>query len=406
MRILWVKIDFLHPTNRGGQIRTLEMLRQLRRRHEIHYVAYDDPESPEGRDRAHEYSSFAWPVNRAIPSRRSPAFFVQMAKNLASPLPLAVGRYESAQMKRTLVDLVSRYSFDAIVCDFLSSAPNIPDLSRAVLFQHNVESSIWERHAAHAPDPARAAYFRLQARRMIRCEGRFCRAAAHVVSVSPNDTREMKTRFGVERISEVPTGVDTDYFARPRQTRAEWDLVFVGAMDWLPNVDGMRWFTSEVLPIIRARRPGATVAFAGRNPDPAVLDAARRDPLLHVSGTVPDVRPYLWNSLVSIVPLRIGGGTRLKIYEAMAAGVPVVSTPVGAEGLAVTPGTDIRMAQDPASFADHCLALLDSPGARAEQAARAREVVCSNFSWNKVAAVFEDILRNTAHRDVLVDAAP
>jgi glycosyltransferase involved in cell wall biosynthesis len=404
MKILWVKTDFLHPTNRGGQIRTLEMLRQLHLRNEVHYIAYDDPTSSEGRERASEYSSHAWPVQRPVPARHSPAFLGQLAANLFSSLPLAVGRYQSREMKAAIARLIAKHDFDAVVCDFLSSAPNIPDLSRAVLFQHNVESRIWERHAKHAPDPLRRAYFRIQADRMRRCEGEFCRRAAHVVSVSPNDTSDMKTLFGVERISEVPTGVNVEYFARPDQSRVEWDLVFVGAMDWLPNVDGVRWFTSEVLPLIRERRPGTTLALAGRNPDPAVIAAARQDPLITVTGTVPDIRPYLWNSAASIVPLRIGGGTRLKIYEAMAAGVPVVSTTVGAEGLAVTEGRDILVADDPVRFASHCLALLESAPMRAAQSKHAMDLVSANFSWNRVAASFEEILRTAAGRSVLVDA--
>src|SRR5579875_3061670 len=139
--------------------------------------------------------------------------------------------------------------------------------------------------------------------------------------------------------------------------------------------------------------PDCSLAIVGRTPPPAIAELAQRDPSIHITGTVPDIRPYLWNSAVSIVPLRVGGGTRLKIYEAMAAGVPVVSTSVGAEGLAVTAGSDILLADDPAAFAASCLALLDSADRRARQAARAREVVCSNFSWTKVAESFEDILR-------------
>ena len=199
----------------------------------MHYIAYDDPVSSEGRERASEYSSHAYPVNRPVPARHSPAFFGQLAANVFSRLPLAVGRYESREMKATIAAVITRHDFDAIVCDFLSSAPNIPDLSRAVLFQHNVESRIWERHAKHTPDPIRRAYFSIQANRMRRCEGEFCRTAAHVVSVSPNDTGDMKALFRVERISEVPTGVNVEYFAPTGQSHLEWDLAFVGAMDWL-----------------------------------------------------------------------------------------------------------------------------------------------------------------------------
>jgi glycosyltransferase involved in cell wall biosynthesis len=200
----------------------------------------------------------------------------------------------------------------------------------------------------------------------------------------------------VERIAEIPTGVDIGFFARPESFTAAGtssaDLVFLGAMDWLPNVDGARWFMSEVLPRIRAARPQTSVVFAGRNPVPEISQYARRDPQVQVTGTVPDVRPWLWNSSVSIVPLRIGGGTRLKIYEAMAAGTPVVSTTVGAEGLAVSHDRDIRLADDPALFADECVSLLESEQQRRAQSAAALDLVVSRFSSERIAMQFEAIL--------------
>jgi glycosyltransferase involved in cell wall biosynthesis len=394
MRILWVKTDFLHPTNRGGQIRTLETLRRLHRRNEVHFIAYDDPGTPEGRERASEYSARAYPVNRVIPPRRSPHFFLQLAANILSPLPLAVGRYESDQMKARIRTVLTAHPFDAIVCDFLSSAPNLPDLGKAVLFQHNIESRIWQRHAEHASDMLSRTYFGVQARRMLRCERDFCRRAARVISVSPNDTKDMRELFGVTSISEIATGVDLEYFAPHAQASARWDLVFLGAMDWLPNIDGARYFVSEILPRIRKSLPHVRLVFAGRNPVPEIQAFARSDSQIEVTGTVSDVRPYLWNSLVSIVPLRIGGGTRLKIYEAMAAGIPVVSTSIGAEGLAVTPDRNILLADSADAFASGCIELLRSEARRREQSAAARELVSSRFSWERIASEFEDILND------------
>jgi glycosyltransferase involved in cell wall biosynthesis len=273
-------------------------------------------------------------------------------------------------------------------------SPNIPDLSRAVLFQHNVETVIWKRHAEHAGDPLRRAYFGMQAQRMFRTEREACLRAAHVIAVSENDAAQMSELFGVERISAVPTGVDIDYFRRPvGQDGRKHDLVFVGAMDWLPNVDGARFFIREVLPLIRAKRPDCSLVLAGRSPVAEVQAYAASDPLITVTGTVADIRPYLWNAGVSIVPLRIGGGTRLKIYEGMAAGVPVVSTPVGAEGLSVCHGVNIRLTDQPAAFASHCLELLNERGRAQAQADAATDLVTSRFSWNKIASAFEDILR-------------
>jgi glycosyltransferase involved in cell wall biosynthesis len=396
MKILWVKNDFLHPTDRGGQIRTLETLKRLHLAHEIHYVAYNDPAQPEGMERAAEYSTHAYPINLPVPKRGSPAFVRQMVTNLFSNLPLAVGRYRSAEMQGTLRRLVTEHHFESIVCDFLSVAPNIPEMGRAVLFQHNVETMIWRRHAKHASTPLHRAYFGMQASRMFETERKMCRAAKHVIAVSRNDAVQMRDLFHLDEVSEVSTGVDVDYFRRPREIPRQHDLVFVGAMDWLPNIDGARFFISEVLPLIRHQRPTCTLVLAGRSPVPEIRGFAEQDPLIHVTGSVPDIRPFLWSAGVSIVPLRIGGGTRLKIYEAMAAGVPVVSTSIGAEGLAVSDGTDIAFADDAATMAERCLALLENRETALKQAAKALELVTNQVSWERVSRDFERILRDTA----------
>lgn len=168
-------------------------------------------------------------------------------------------------------------------------------------------------------------------------------------------------------------------------------------MDWLPNMDGIRYFVREILPLIRRRRPETTLAIVGRTPPPAIQALAAADRLITVTGTVPDVRPYLWGAQVSIVPLRIGGGTRLKIYESMAAHVPVVSTPIGAEGLSVEDPSNIRLACTPESFAAACLELLENPAERARLAAGGAELVASRFSWEQVTRAFEEVLKRPAN---------
>jgi glycosyltransferase involved in cell wall biosynthesis len=200
--------------------------------------------------------------------------------------------------------------------------------------------------------------------------------------------------FGLPQVSSIPTGVDVESFT-PAQTPVRSGMVFVGSMDWLPNIDGMRWFCADVLPLIRRRRPDCPLAIVGREPSREMQALAERDPLIQVTGTVPDVRPYLWKSAVSIVPLRIGGGTRMKIYEAMAARVAVVSTTVGAEGLDVNPPRDIRISDTAADFAAQCLELLDNEAARNDQADAAWRLVAENFGWDSIAKQFESILEST-----------
>jgi sugar transferase (PEP-CTERM/EpsH1 system associated) len=396
MKILWVKSDFLHPSTRGGRIRTLEILKRLHRRHEIHYVAFVYPDQPEALGRASEYSSRAYPVPLKLSARRSPAFWLQAAGALFSALPLAVSRYRSAEMRRLVSDLRRSHRFDAVVCDFLVPAPNLDKLEDCILFQHNVETLIWERHAEQAGDPLRRFYFRLQARRMAALEARVCRQVKHIVAVSEVDAGLLRSRFGASRVTVVPTGVDLDYFAPPPSPPPAADFVFVGAMDWMANIDGVSFFVREVLPLIRRRHPACTLVIAGRDPAPEVRTLAGGDARIRITGTVEDVRPYLWGSSVSIVPLRIGGGTRLKIYEAMAAQVPVVSTSVGAEGLDVRSPDHFLLADTPEGFAAACVELLDSPARRRELARAAWEWIAARYSWDQIARRFEGVLERNA----------
>lgn len=398
MKILWVKSDFLHPTTKGGHIRTLEMLRRLHARHEIHYVAFAEPGSEEGVARSVEYCHRAYPVRRKIPGRGSPAFLWQVMRGVFSPLPVAVSRYRSAEMERLISGLIECEKFDTVVCDFLTPAPNIRALGLCMVFEHNVETMIWRRHAENATDFARKWYFGQQAARMFGYEGQVCRAARQVIAVSEIDAETLKTMFGLREVAHIGTGVDLEFFARPAGVPLSSDLVFVGSMDWMPNTDGILYFAREILPLIRRARPRCSLAIVGREPSAEIRNLASRDPAIQVTGTVADVRPYLWGAGVSIVPLRIGGGTRLKIYESMAASVPVVSTSIGAEGLAIHPPHDIRIADQPEAFAAQCVELLENRETHDQMAEEARKMVTTHFSWERIASEFEDLLRASASK--------
>ncbi len=397
VKILWISPFLLHPTNKGAQIRSLGTLRELHGKHEIHFATFQLPGQESGVARLPEYTSAAYRIPHVLPSRRSLAFVPQFLRNLVSDLPLTIERDVSRPMRALVERLVSEHRFDSIVCDFLTTAVNLGDLSRTVVFQHNVETVIWERMAEHATGSARKAYLRKQAARMEAFEKRVCNAARHVIAVSNIDAARMRERFGTTRVTATPTGVDLDYFARPAELppvqHGGADLVFTGSMDWIPNVDGVQWFCAEVLPLIRARLPETRLAVVGRTPGPEILALAQNDPGIVVTGTVADIRPYLWHSRVAVVPLRIGGGTRLKIYEAMAAGIPQVSTTIGAEGLDYAPGSDIRIADTPEVFAAECVRLLSDAGAHARQSEAGWRLVSERFSWSHIAESFERILR-------------
>ena len=385
----------MHPTTKGGQIRTLEMLRYLHQWHEIHYVALERPDQPEGPARAREYSAKSYPFRHGIPDKTSLAFIPQLIGGVFSSVPLSLGRFNPPGMKAFLADLMRRERFDTAVADHLAPMTYFPDRAHCVLFQHNVEFMIWRRHVQHAADPLRRAYFQHQAGKMFAFERDACRQAAHVVACSEIDAKLMRDSFGISNVSDVPTGVNIEYFARPDPPSAVTsrpDFVFVGSMDWLANQQGVLWFAKEILPLIRRRRPGATFAVVGRTPPPNI-QALASDPQITVTGTVPEVRPWFWESGVSVVPLLVGGGTRLKIYEAFAAKSPVVSTTIGAEGLEYRDGEHLAIGDTPQSFADACLDLIENPAKRQKMADAAYEMVKAQFSWEAAARRFDEVLQ-------------
>jgi len=259
----------------------------------------------------------------------------------------------------------------------------------AVLFEHNVEAMIWQRHAAVPQHPVRRAYMRLQWQRMLRYEARECRRFAHVIAVSAVDAQVIRGEYAAASVGHVPTGVDLEYFSssrrRPQQSR---ELVFIGSMDWMPNDDGIRWFAQEIFGRIQERVSGARLTVVGRAPSPAIRELAARNSAIEVTGTVADVRPYLERAGVSVVPLRIGGGTRLKIYEMMAMGVPVVSTAIGAEGLPIRHDEHLLIADSADEQVSAICTLLTDRARASRLAVAARRHVQEHCSWDAVAESF------------------
>lgn len=392
MHILWLKTELLHPIDKGGKIRTYQTLKHLKSRHEVTYLCLDDgTATADAEARAEEYCHALIRVPFAAPAKGTGAFYADLARNVVSTLPYAVARYRSPAMREAIRRAVRERAIDLVICDFLTPSINVPDDLGVptLLFQHNVEAAIWERHAAVADHLVKKAYMREQWRRMRAFERHECRRFDHVIAVSEADRDVFRDDYGVTSVSAVPTGVDTDFF-RPSgavPVRAH-EIAFTGSMDWMPNEDGIAWFVQEVLPLVRRELPDASLAIVGRNPTPGVRALAHVAPGIEVTGTVPDIRPYLERAAAIIVPLRVGGGTRLKIFEAMAMERAIVSTTIGAEGLPVTDKTDIRIADDAAGFASAILDLLRDPAQAARMGKAAARQVREQFGWQGVTEQF------------------
>jgi glycosyltransferase involved in cell wall biosynthesis len=392
MRLLWLKTNLLHPVDTGGKIRTYFMLRELKQHHHVTYLALDDGTAArDAVERAAEYCHDLIRVPHRTASKFSLRFFAELARNIASPLPYAVEKYRSAEFGRRIAQ--EQDTADVVVCDFLFPSVNVPErLSRpSVLFQHNVEALIWRRHADTKNSRLLRRLFLMQWRRMQAFERKACQKYDAIVAVSQEDGTIIERDYEAPLVRAIPTGVDTEYFRPSGSTEPDpYHLVFSGSMDWLPNDDAMKYFMREMLPRIRAACPETVLTIVGRKPFPSLTALTREHPYIRVTGQVDDVRPYMERASVYVMPLRIGGGTRLKAFEAMAMEKPIVSTSIGVEGLPIVHGTHALIADDPNAFADAVVRLLrDRALARKLGTAAARHVR-ANFGWAPVAGAFMD----------------
>jgi sugar transferase (PEP-CTERM/EpsH1 system associated) len=395
LRILWLKTELLHPVDKGGKIRTYHMLKELKRDHHVTYLTLDDGSAPpSAAAQASEYCHELIRIPHRTTAKFSAAFYSELASNLLSSMPYAIKKYVSAGMRDALLKQVQQGGFDVVVCDFLAPAGNVPaNLScPTVLFQHNVEAMIWRRHFEVQSNAAKKTYLRGQWRKMQKFEAEMCRQFDAVVAVSVEDRDTMIREYDAKNVYDIPTGVDVDFF-RPSGTVAVQpnNLVFTGSMDWLPNEDGIRYFTEEIMPLVRREVPDVTLTVVGRDPYPALLELSKKDSSIVVTGRVDDVRPYMEKACGYIVPLRIGGGTRLKIYEAMAMEKAVVSTTIGAEGLPVKNGEELILADTNEDFANAIVKVLREPDFANRLGKHAASTVREKFGWRKVAEEFAAI---------------
>lgn len=396
MKILWVKAGKLLPIDTGGKIRSFNLLRQLATRHETILLSYYAGDADAAYNDAIA-AEFPGAIAMATGGPTSVAgVVIEYVGSLPSEAPYVVRKYFSRRVRDRVDELTRDGRFNVAVCDFLAPSLNFTSHLQAptALFQHNVESALWQRQAAHQTNPVKKAVFSLEAWKMRNYESATVQRFDHVIAVSEHDRHLMSEMTDSARITVAPTGVDlSQYRAIAGHEASEPVVMFLGSMDWEANIDGVDFFCRAIWPRIRAAVPAARFRIVGRRPGPRVRRLAE-DASIEVTGDVPSVVDHLREAAVFVVPLRIGGGTRLKIYEAMAAGRAVVSTTVGAEGLDVTNDRDIVLADDPDAFADATANLLvDAERRRViEQAAAAQ---AARFDWPVVVRQFEDSLEQT-----------
>lgn len=393
MKILWVKAGKLLPVDTGGKIRSYNILRCLARDHQVTLLSYY------GGHRDLEYEAAiqkelpgAESIHTAAPDSNALVQGLDYLWRAPRSAPYAVSKFTDSKVAKTVAAWLSARSFDVAVCDFLSASLNFPQrlITPTVLFQHNVESALWQRMASTESNPVKKLAFKIEFAKMRSYERAALRRFHHVIGVSEHDREQMLAMDSSCEVTVVPTGVDTHKFSvAPPSTVNPPRVVFTGSMDWEPNIDAVDYFCQRIWPGVLKDFPNALFQVVGRNPHPKIQHLASDS--VRVTGTVPSVAEYLRDAAIVVVPLRIGGGTRLKIFEAMAMGKAVVSSSIGAEGLDVESGRDLILADDDDAFTRAILLLLRDAELRRKYEKGAVQLASQN-DWSRIVLQFAAVL--------------
>lgn len=397
MHVVIIDGDVSYPATSGKRLRTLNLMLQAAKRHQITYVGRCAKGSEEDRlapPFLTEHGITSLLVYDPVPKKSGLAFYARLFLNLFSLRPYSVTSHDSRIMWQTVRQSFWHGGIQAPVDvwqvewpPYLSVIdPSLPGPRVAVA--HNVDTLIWQRYYENETGALKKAFLKLQWQKFRRYEEQAFREADRVLAVSAEDAELIRAKFGQPNVDVVDNGIDRAYFENVSGQRDPRRILFLGALDWRPNLDAVGLLLDKIFPRVRAQEPAATLVIVGRHPPPALSDRVRHTPGVEVHADVPDVRPFLAQCGVMAVPLRIGGGSRLKILEALACGLPVVSTRVGAEGLLLSPGVDYVQAEEDA-MADALVQAIRQPGEMQALAQHGRRIVLDMYDWGALALKME-----------------
>jgi len=379
VRILFLSPRQCWPATSGAKLREFHLARALSRWADLTYVHFAEPGAAPLT--ASDLPFAAHIVAVPMPPVYSPW---KIVRGIAGRWPLPVLNYTSPLMTAALSRLDSSSGYDLVHLDSIHMIRYVKTLGPPRVFYdwHNIESEAMRRYAETTSSQARRIYANLTAVKLEALEREILATASGHIVCSERESIQLRRIAPAARIAVIENGVDCGYFAELKPDPTRRRIVFVGKMDYHPNVDAVIAFAHKTWPMIRDQLKLLTFTIVGANPTAAV-QALAAIPGIEVTGTVADVRPYYRDALAAVVPLRTGGGTRLKILEAMAAEVPVISTPLGAEGLLVNPGVDILIADlnDHAGWVRHLVELAHSEERRKQITTRALQLVQSRYDW-------------------------
>jgi glycosyltransferase involved in cell wall biosynthesis len=396
MRVLIVSAQFPFPPRFGFAIRAYQLARQVATRHDVTLLSYASPDE-RGNVALLRQEITVETVER--PARLRGAKRLAQLASLASPTPYACRAIRSRKLQQSLNDLCAREPFDLIqlesslLCTF-----SLPEDVPVVVDEHNIEYEVFERVQAVERTRLRRWFNRLEQERFRRFEQHSWNHVSGCIVTSERERVIVRAHAPQTPTAVVPNGVDLDYFRPSAREPEPQTLVFNGLLQYRPNLDAAYHLVAEIWPLVLLRTPGARLTIVGRG-DATDLRRLER-PSVTVTGEVPDIRPYLERAAVVAVPIRMGGGSRLKVVEGLALGKPMVSTTLGCEGVSVSPNEHLVIADSATTFADAVVRLFESPRRARELGLAGRALMQREYSWDAAAEQLEAL-----YREVLPKAA-
>lgn len=384
MRILFLAHLFPLPLDSGGKIKSYHTLKALAAENEVHLLSYVRAE-----DEPHHIQALQGiceSVNVIPLSRNKLTQFFSIASSMVFEESFIISRDFTSGMQNAFYNLINQINPDVVHIDHLQMAqfPDFHNSYKTVLDHHNVESAIIKRVADTTDSLKMKLGAKLEWPKLQRYELATCRHCDMVLTVSEEDkTTLQKLDPTACNIYSVPIGVDTEYFHHIKREPDSKSILSIGTMYWPPNIDSMLYFCSDILPLIKKDTPECTLIIAGQRPVPAI-QALASDSSIRVTGYVDDVCEIARDCGVFIVPLRSGSGVRVKILNAMAMGLPIVATSIGAEGLEITNGEHLLIADKPSDFAQAVMSVLNDASFANQLGQNARQLVCEKYSWETI----------------------
>jgi sugar transferase (PEP-CTERM/EpsH1 system associated) len=389
MNILFACHRMPSPPSGGAKIRAFHMICHLGQKHSVSVVtlAHTQDELREGEGLRQ------WCIQVLAEVLPASVRWRQAALAFAAGRSSSMAYFWSSRLYDRVREAARQTPFDAVIAHCAFAAPYVADVPAALRLLDfcDIDSGKWLDYARHFAFPLSAGYG-VEARRLRAVEKDLASRFDQCTVVTPGELEQFRALGARTPCRVLPNGVDLAYFRREQREPGESRvIVFMGRMDYFPNVQGIVKFAREALPLIRQSVPGAELRIIGAEPARSILELAKR-PGVTVTGAVPDVRPYLRDAAVAIAPLYVARGTQNKILEAMAAGIPVITTPLAAKGVEAVPGRDLLVAETGAEFAAQVVRLLQSPELRRELAGAALEQVAAAHSWSATLELLDGLL--------------